>query len=108
MDRKSCIKDDDEFIVYPSNFNVIIKQIRPLYVNGTRPIIIDCRRVGCPDIKSFMKIKFKPMHGRVYLVEPSILIYKANRCFCGIDMFQILFQDEGRGTHVESILIHVK
>ncbi|HEY5525509.1 MAG TPA: hypothetical protein VIK26_09290 [Clostridium sp.] len=108
MDRKFCSKADEKFVVYPSDFNVIIRQIKPLYVFGTRPIIIDCRREGCPDFKSFMKIKVKPKHGIVYVIEPSILIYKARECFCGIDMFQIFFRDEASGTHVESIFIHVK
>ena len=108
MDRKVRSGKDEKFLVYPSDFNVIIRQIKPLYVLGTRPIIIDCRREGYPHFKSFMKIKVKPKHGIVYLIEPSILIYKAKECFCGIDMFQIFLKDEAGGTHVESVFIHVK
>lgn len=108
MERKISSKVDDKFIVYPSDFNVEIKQIKPLYAHGTRPIIIDCRRGSCSDLKIYMKIKLRPMHGNVYLVDSSVIIYKARRCFSGIDMFQILFEDDAGGNHVESVLIYVK
>jgi len=108
LDRNVCKEAEDKFLVYPSNFNVVIRQLTPFYTRGTRPIIIDCRRESCSDFKSFMKIKLRPMHGKVYLVEPSLIIYKARSCFCGMDMFQIFFEDEAGGTHVESVLIYVK
>lgn len=108
MDSKVCKETEDKILVYPSDFNVIIRQLKPLYTRGTRPSIIDCRREYCPDFKSFMKIKLRPMHGKVYLVEPSLIIYKARRGFYGMDMFQILFEDEALGTHIESVLIYVK
>lgn len=108
MGRKICKEVEDKFLVYPSDFNVVITQLKPIYVRGTRPILIDCRRENCSDLKSYMKIKLRPMHGKVHLIEPSLLIYKARRGFCGIDMFQIFFEDEAGGTHIESVLIHVK
>jgi hypothetical protein len=108
LDREICSEADEKIIVYPSDFDVIIKQIKPFYVRGTRSVILDCRREKCSDFKSFMKIKLRPMHGKVYLVEPSLLIYKARRGFCGMDMFQIFFEDEAGGIHIESVLIHVK
>lgn len=108
LDRNVCKETEDKFLVYPSDFNVVIRQLKPLSTHGIRPIIIDCGRENCSNFRSFMKIKLRPMHGKVYLVEPSLIIYKARRGFYGMDMFQIFFEDEAGGSHIESVLIYVK
>ena len=58
-------------------------------------------------MKSCIKIKSKPMHGKLFLLNSSTLIYKSTKRFCGYDLFEILIKDEFGGMRTESILIRV-
>lgn len=107
MKKKETYKENCEFTVHPCNFKVEIKEIKPFYVCACKSILLDLKVINCCSIDSRIKIKSKPRHGKIYLLDPSTLVYKSTKKFCGFDMFQILVEDECGGKSTESILIRV-
>jgi hypothetical protein len=96
-----------EFTVHPCNFKVKIKEVKPFCVHACKFIVLNLQIIHCCDIKSCIKIKSKPMHGKLYLLNSSTLIYKPTKRFCGFDLFEIIIRDECGGIRTESILIRV-
>ncbi|MVX65087.1 hypothetical protein GKZ28_15460 [Clostridium chromiireducens] len=106
IEEEHC-KENYQFTVHPCNFKVDIKEIRPFYVHSHNYIFLDLQVLNSCNAKSCIKIKSKPCHGKVYLVKPSILVYKANEGFCGYDLLEILIEDEFGRKHVENMIIRV-
>lgn len=106
------MKEEDcnpcEFQIHPSNFNVEIKEIKPRYVNGCNPLILDIKVKNFCKARSSINIKLQPHNGKLYFIEPSTLIYKAHRGFYGLDIFQLCLTDEFGGESIESVLVYVK
>lgn len=105
-DEEIC-KEKCEFTVHPCNFDIEIKEVKPFYVHACKFIILNLQIIHCCNMKSCIKIKSKPMHGKLYLLNSSTLIYKSTKRFCGYDLFEILIKDECGGIRTESILIRV-
>ncbi|MDS0524560.1 hypothetical protein NNC19_02645 [Clostridium sp. SHJSY1] len=102
-DCNSC-----KFEIHPNNFNVEIKEIKPIYINGCKPLILDIKINNFCKVKSSIDIKLKPHNGELYFIEPSTFIYKAFKGFCGLDIFQLCLKDELGGESIKSILVYVK
>jgi hypothetical protein len=100
-------KENYEFNVHPCNFKVNIKEIKPFYVHSRNYIFLDLQVLDCYSAKSRLRIKSCPHNGKLYSVEPSILVYKPTAGFCGYDLIQVLIEDEFGGRHIENIIIRV-
>ncbi|WP_077849137.1 hypothetical protein [Clostridium puniceum] len=107
MENKETCKEKCEFTVHPCNFKVQIKEIKPFYVCACKSIVLDLKIVNYYNTNSLIKIKSRPRYGKLYLLNASTLIYKSTKRFSGLDLFQILIEDEYGGKHTETILIRV-
>ncbi|RII33959.1 hypothetical protein D2A34_12280 [Clostridium chromiireducens] len=107
MKNKETNKENYEFTVHPCNFKVHIKEIKPYYVYSRNYIFLDLQVLDCCSAKSRLRIKSCPHNGKLYYVEPSILVYKPTNGFCGYDLIQVLIEDEFDGRHIENIIIRV-
>ena len=107
MKNKETCKEKYEFTVHPCNFKVEIKEIKPFHVCACKSIILDLQVINRCNSNSCIKIKSRPRYGKVYLLGSSTLIYKSTKRFSGLDLFQILIEDEYGGMCTENILIHV-
>jgi hypothetical protein len=105
--NKEHSKEKCHFTVHPCNFEVEIKEVRPFHTFVCKPIILDLKVISHCNAKSCIKIKSRPKYGNLYLLRSSTLIYKSNNGFCGLDLFQILIEDEYDGRHIENIFIRV-
>lgn len=108
MDNNQHCEEKCELKIHPCNFKVEIKEINPFYTSSCVPLVLDLRVIDDCCFDSCIKIKCDPLHGKVYKIGPSTLIYKACKDFCGLDMFQILVENETGCSHIESILVCVK
>lgn len=107
MKNNEVSKERCEFTVHPCNFKVEIKKVRPFYVCHCKSILLDLRVITNCNTKSFIKIKSKPKYGKVYLLGPSTLLYKSTKRISGLDLFQILVENQYGGMSIESILIRI-
>jgi len=107
LKKKETCTEKCGFIVHPCNFKVKIKPVKPFYVHACKPIVLDLQIINCYNIKSCIKIKSRPLHGKLCLLNASTIIYKSTKRFSGLDLFQILVEDEDGGRRTESILIRV-
>ncbi|MCE5221660.1 MAG: hypothetical protein LLF98_10460 [Clostridium sp.] len=106
MKKKETCKEKCRFTVHPCNFKVKIKEVKPFCVRACKSIVLDLQIINHCNANSCIKIKSRPMYGKLYLLGPSTLIYKSTRRFCGLDLFQIIIEDEFGEMRTESILIH--
>jgi len=107
LKNKETCKEKCEFTVHPCNFKVKIKEIKPFYVRAFKSILLDLKVMNHCNVNSCIKIKSRPIHGNLYVLDPSTIIYKSTKRFSGFDLFQILVEDEYGVRHTESILIRV-
>lgn len=107
MEKNSACKEKCEFKVHPCNFKVQIREIKPFCISRCKPLVLDLKIITKRDIKNCITIKSKPCHGKLFKLDPSTIIYKPNRKFCGLDLFQIMIEDECGGICIETVLIRV-
>lgn len=107
MKNKETCKENCGFTVQPCNFKVEIKEVKPFHVCACKSIILDLQVINHCNINSCIKIKSRPMHGSLCILNSSTIIYKSTGRFSGFDLFQILVEDEYGEKRTESILIHV-
>lgn len=107
MKNEETCKEKCEFTVHPCNFKVEIKEVKPFYVRAFQSIVLDLKVINHCNVNSFIELKSRPKYGNVYLLDSSTLIYKSTKRFSGLDMFQILVEDECGGICTENILIQV-
>ena len=107
MKEKETYKEECEFTVHPCNFKVNIKEIKPFHVCAHKSILLDLKVINHCNVNSLIKLKSRPMYGNLYLFDNSTLIYKSTKRFSGLDMFQILVEDECGEICTENILIQV-
>ena len=107
MDSNETCKEECEFTVHPCDFKVEIKEIKPFYVRANKSILLDLKVINPCNVNNFMKIETEPKYGKIILINSSTLIYKSTRRFSGYDLFQLLVEDEYRGSHIVSIVICV-
>lgn len=107
MNEKEFCEESCQFTIHPCNFEVNVKEIKPFHVYSCKPIILDLRVISSYAAKSFIAIKSKPAHGNLCLLSPSTLIYKSFKGFIGIDVFQILIEDEYCQKRIENIFVRV-
>ncbi len=107
MKNQGTYKEKCEFTVHPCNFTIEIKEIKPFYVDAGKSIILDLKVISPCNTSSCLKIKSKPRYGKLCFLTPSTLIYKSTKKISGLDLFQILVEDEYGGRHTENILIRV-
>ena len=107
MKNEETCKEKCEFTVHPCNFKVEVKEIKPFCVHACKSIVLDLKVINCCNVKSCIKIKSRPMHGKIRLLNSSTLIYKSTKRFSGLDLFQLLVEDEYGERRIESILIRV-
>ena len=107
LENKETCKENGQFTVHPCNFKVKIKEIKPFQVRALKSILLDLKVIDHCNLNSCIKIKSRPIHGNLYVLDPSTLIYKSTKRFSGFDLFQILVEDEYGGKRTESILIRV-
>ncbi len=108
MKNEESCKEKCEFKVHPCNFKVEIKEVKPFQVYALKSIVLDLKVINHCTVNSLIKLKSRPIYGNVYLLDSSTLIYKSTKRFSGLDMFQILVEDECGGMRTENILIQVK
>ena len=108
MNNEETCKEKGEFTVHPCNFKVEIKEVKPFHVFAFKSIVLDLKVINHYNVNSFVQLKSRPMYGNIYLIDSSTLIYKSTKRFSGLDMFQIIVEDECGGRHTESILIQVE
>lgn len=94
-----------QFTVHPCNFKVNIKEIKPFYVCPCKSIILDLQIIGNCNVKSCIRVKSVPRHGKIYSISPSTVMYKPTRIFSGFDLFQLLIKNEYGEERTETILI---
>ena len=107
MKSENICKNKCEFTIYHCNFKVKIKEVKPFYVHACKFIVLDLQIIHPCNVKSCIKIKSMPMHGKLFLLNSSTLIYKSTKRFCGYDLFEIQIKDECGGMRTESILIRI-
>lgn len=107
MKNKEPYKEECKFKVHPCNFKVEINEIKPFNVHAYKSIVLNLQVINHCDVNSCVKLKSRPMYGNLYLLGNSILIYKSTKRFSGLDMFQILVEDECGEMRIESVLINV-
>ena len=107
MSKEDCPKKSCEFKISPSTIDVKIKEIKPFCAHHCVPLILDLRVCNPCNIDTCVEIISMPKHGEISKMDSSILIYKADKCFCGIDKFKIRVTDECGGCSIETIIICV-
>ena len=107
MKKKQTCKEKCGFTIHPCNFKVKIREVKPFCVRACKSIVLDLKIINCYNVKSCIKIKSRPMHGKLCLLNSSTLIYKSTKRFCGFDLFEIIVKDDCGGRRTESILIRV-
>ena len=107
MKKKEGCKGNCQFTIHPCNFKVNIKEVKPFCVYSCKSIILDLQVINHCNSNSCIKIKSRPRYGKLYLLGSSTLIYKSTKRFSGLDLFQILIEDEYGKRCTENILINV-
>lgn len=107
MSKEDCSKRNCEFKIFPSNIDVEIKEIKPFCACHCLPLILNLKVCNPCNINTCVEIESMPKHGTISEMEPSILIYKPDKCFCGMDKFTIRVKDECGRFSIETILIFV-
>lgn len=107
MSKENSSRKNCEFKIFPSNIDVEIKEIKPFCACNCLPLILDLEVCTPCNSDICMKIESIPKHGKISQFEPSILIYKADKCFCGMDKFKIRVTDKFGRSNIETILICV-
>lgn len=107
MSREDHQNKIGEFTIYPSNIDVEIKEIRPFFAYNYIPLILNLE-ISIPyDLDITTEIESEPIHGTISQFGPLVLIYKADKAFCGMDKFKIRLTDKLGESHTETILIYV-
>ena len=107
MKSEENCNEQCEFKVHPCNFKVEIKEVKPFQVRALKSIVLDLKVINHCNVNSLIELKSRPKYGNVFLLDSSTLIYKSTKRFSGLDMFQILVEDECGGICTENILIQV-
>lgn len=107
MKNDETCKEKCEFKVHPCNFKVEIKEVKPFHVRALKSIVLDLKVINLCNVNSCVKLQSRPLYGNVYLLDSSTLIYKSTKKFSGLDMFQILVEDEFGGIRLENVLIQI-
>lgn len=107
LSKEDCPKKSCEFKICPSNIDVEIKEIRPFCACNCLPLILNLEACTPCNVDICMEIESMPKHGKISEFESSILIYKADKFFCGMDKFKIRITDKFGRSNIETILICV-
>lgn len=107
MENTETCQEKCEFIMHPYNFDVIIKEIKPIHVHASKSIVLNLQVINNCSVNSWIKIKTKPTYGDLYVLDSSTLVYKSKICFPAMDLFQIQVEDDCGGKRTESVLIQI-
>lgn len=97
----------DKLELSTSNIDVEIKEIKPFYISHSRPLILNLKINSCCTMDISVEIISMPKHGKLSKTQPSLLIYKPNKYFCGMDNFKIRIVDSCGRSSIETVLISV-
>jgi len=108
MQKRRYCKKKCSLKMDSSNCEVKIREIKPLYIKSAKPFILDFKIKQNNCFYSYLKIKRHPLHGKLYKIGSSTLIYKSHKCFYGLDIFQVILEDTNKFKHVETVFLSIK
>lgn len=107
MENKETCWGKYKFTIYPCNFEVKIREIKPFYVYAYNYLALNLQVINNSNFSACIKIKSPPKYGNLYLIDAYTLIYKPIIRFYAVDTFQMLIKDEFGGKYVETVFIHI-
>lgn len=97
-----------EFTLNSCNIELKIKEIKPFYVCSCEPLILDLKVLNPCNTENYIEIKTYPKHGKIRKIEPSLLIYRADKKYYGMDKFQLSIKDNCGNYCVETVILYIE